>query len=84
MEPLEKKPGAGAGAAWKNKSGAGAAKKLASSSVQLEEKKAYGNCTFVTLLYKKIVSFYGQKTIILLVLYFCSLWGKDYFAKLNQ
>ena len=37
-EPLEKKTGAGAGAAWK-KSGAGAAKKLAGSSALLEDKK---------------------------------------------
>ena len=40
-EPLEKKPGAGAGAraAWKKKSGAGAAKNLAGSSALREDKK---------------------------------------------
>ena len=38
-EPLEEKTGAGAGAAWEKKSGAGAAKKLAGSSALLEDKK---------------------------------------------
>ena len=38
-EPLEKKPGAGAVAAWEKKSGAGAAKKSAGFSALREYKK---------------------------------------------
>ena len=69
-EPLEKKPGAGAGAAWK-KSGARAAKKLAGSSALREDKRhltAPQPCEKIKGIRKlyisysslgKIVSFYG-------------------------